>query len=134
MLLPDVREVIDDPELGGGEPFTVVREVRKRTLTAGQNETVTRTRINLTGNIQPASTEDLQRLKEEEQSERVIVIRSLFQFSLGEDSGSGYTAPDLVIYLGEVYKITRVDQWTQWGFNTAYAAQQKGMSASELLA
>lgn len=133
MLLPDVLEIIDDPELGGGEPLTVIRETRRRTLAAGQSETVTRERIQITGNIQPASTEDLSRMTEEEQSERVIVIRAVFRFRIGSDDQSEYTASDLVIYLGDVYKVTRVDNWHQWGFTTAYAVHQKGMKASELL-
>lgn len=126
MLNPDVTELLDDPELGGGIAFTVVRETRKRTLVAGQNEQVTRERFQATGNIQPAQTEDLQLFPEEDRSQRIIVIRTTFTFRLGEDAKSAYQPSDKVIFENAVWKVTRMDHWTDWGFTTAYAVLQRG--------
>ena len=127
MLNPDVTELLDDPDLGGGESFTVVRETRRRSLAANQSEQVIRRRFAVTGNVQPAQTEDLQLLPEENRSERVIVIRSKFTFELGTDGKSSYAPADLIIYDGKVWKATRVDHWSAWGFTTTYAVLQRGV-------
>lgn len=132
MLNPDVTELLDDPELGGGVAFTVIRETRRRTLAAGGSEQVSRNRLAATGNIQPAQMEELQLLAAEEQSERVIVIRSTFSFQIGTDSAAAYMPADLVIYDGAVWKVTRLDHWEPWGFSVAYASLQKGVSPDAL--
>ena len=129
--MPDVTEVIDDPDLGGGQPFQVVRQVRRRTLQAGASESIHNEHINLTGNIQPAQTDDLQLLPEEDRKTRTIVIRALFAFQLGSDAQTSYTPADIVIFHDEVYKVIRIDDWSNWGFQTAYASFQKGMTAHD---
>ena len=132
MLNPDVTDLLDDPELGGGVAFTVVRQTRRRTLSAYQDEEVTPEKFTATGNIQPAQEEALNLLPEEDRSERVIVIRSTFVFQLGHDDGSEYVQPDFVIYDDAVWKVERMDHWTAWGFTVAYAVLQKGESPDEL--
>lgn len=132
MLNPDVTELLDDPDLGGGVAFTVYRQTRKRTLAAGQNEKVSSEKLDATGNIQPAGEEALNLLPEEDRSERVIVIRSTFIFQLGNDEAHSYTPSDLVIYDDAVWKVTRMDHWTQWGFTTAYAVLQRGVDPNGL--
>ena len=131
MLLPDITHVIDDPEVGGGVRFTVVRQSRKRTLVAGASEKTVNEKLIATGNIQPAQTSDLQLFPEEQRNTKIIVIRSTFTFQLGDDNGSGYNPTDYVIYQGEVYKVTRIDMWQSWGFQTAYATLQKGVKPDD---
>ena len=126
MLMPDVTEIIDDPEIGGGQPFDVVRQIRHRTLAAGKNEQVINKWLHATGNIQPAGEDALQLMPEEDRSSKTIVIRAKFAFQLGNDNASSYTPADIVIYIGEVYKVTRLEDWSSWGFQTAYATLQKG--------
>ena len=131
MLMPDVTELLDDPDLGGGEAFTVVRDTRTRSLEASAQGAISRVRIDATGNIQPAQTEDLQLLPDEDRSEETIVIRSVLSFQLGSDGHASYTLPDIVLYDNRAWKVIRIDHWQSWGFNTVYAKCLRGESPSK---
>lgn len=132
MLNPDVTELLDDPELGGGESFTVIREERRRTLVAGASEQVTMTKLQATGNIQPAGEEALQLIPQEDQSDQMIVIYTKFIFQLGEDGYGEYKPADRVIYDNNLWKVMRVNHWTKWGFTIAYAVKQEGANLDGL--
>lgn len=132
MLNPDVTELLDDPELGGGVSFLVIREQRRRTLVAGSSEQVTITKITATGNIQPADIEALQLFPEEDRSDKVIVIYTKFAFQLGADGDSEYMPADIVIYDHMAWKVTRVNHWSKWGFTIAYATHVEGVDLSGL--
>lgn len=123
MLLPDVLEIIDDPEVGGGVEFQVIRTVTTRKL--GTVENVTQT-INATGNIQPEG-KGIQASTLEDPMNEGIVIYSTFIFQTGENSGGiSFTGPDEVIWNGIRWRLTRVDNWADWGFTIAHAERVRG--------
>lgn len=123
MLLPDVLEIIDDPEVGGGVEFQVIRTVTTRKL--GTVENVTQT-INATGNIQPEG-KGIQASTLEDPMNEGIVIYSTFIFQTGANSGGiSFTGPDEVIWNGIRWRLTRVDNWADWGFTIAHAERVRG--------
>lgn len=120
MLMPDVTEILNDPEVGGGQPFQVVRYATTRTLGS-----VTRTpeTFDLIGNIQPQDMTSQTSTSEDELNE-TIVIYAIFAFQRGEnDGGLTYTEADEVLYNGKRYRVTRVNNWSEWGFSIAYATR-----------
>ena len=75
-----------------------------------------------TGNVQPqekgnqaSTTEDL--LNE------VIVIYSTFIFQVGSNDGVNIVESDIVKHNGKYYRVTKVDDWSQWGYTRAYATR-----------
>lgn len=127
--LPDVTFLLDDPALGGGVAFTVVRQ--SRVLSLLSDASVTTEYIPATGNIQPAQPEDLQQLPEEQRHETVIVIRSTFKFRLASDVNGVQHLPDEIDYHGNRWKVTRVDQWAAWGFTTAWATLRREVTVND---
>lgn len=127
--LPDVTFLLDDPDLGGGVAFTVIRQ--SRILSLVSDVSVTTESIQATGNIQPAQPEDLQQLPEEQRHETVIVIRSTFNFRLASEEDGVQYLPDEVEYNGNRWKVTRVDQWAAWGFTTAWATLRREVTVSD---
>lgn len=127
--LPDVTFLLDDPDLGGGVAFTVIRQ--SRILSLVSDVSVTTESIQATGNIQPAQPEDLQQLPEEQRHETVIVIRSTFNFRLASEENGVQYLPDEVEYNGNRWKVTRVDQWAAWGFTTAWATLRREVTVSD---
>lgn len=127
--LPDVTFLLDDPDLGGGVAFTVIRQ--SRILSLVSDASVTTESIQATGNIQPAQPEDLQQLPEEQRHETVIVIRSTFNFRLASEENGVQYLPDEVEYNGNRWKVTRVDQWAAWGFTTAWATLRREVTVSD---
>ena len=123
-LSPDVTELLTDPELGGGLEFTVIRKTTRNTIDGRVTEVTT---IKGTGNIQPPSAYDLQLTHEEQSSEPMIVIRSTTEFSMGSNNGTGsvYCEPDEVVAMGKRWKIKRLDDWSAWGFTSAWFTLMK---------
>ena len=120
MLMPDVTEILDDPEVGGGEPFQVVRYTSKRTLGA-----ITKTSqvYNLTGNIQPQDMGAQSSTVEDLMTEN-IVIYAKFAFQAGENNGGvTFYGADEILYDNKKYRVTRVNNWAKWGFSIAYASR-----------
>ncbi|MBP5460617.1 MAG: hypothetical protein J6Y20_00620 [Lachnospiraceae bacterium] len=120
MLLPDVTEILDDPEVGGGQSFQVIRRTVSRGLgTANSTETT----YNVTGNIQPQDLSAQTSTSEDTETE-TIVIYAIFSFQTGENDGNGpYTSADEILYDGKRYRVTRVNNWSKWGFSIAYATR-----------
>ena len=116
-LEPDVTDLVDDPDLGG-QSF----QIRRRTITwqGGRSSAATEEIINTTGNIQPLSSETLQFFPEGERRNGMISIhtRTFMHLSDGKDIS------DEVTWLGEEYKVIRVDRWVEYGFCVAYAAKR----------
>lgn len=124
MLNPEVIELLDDPDLGGGVAFLVVRKTNKRSLL--EPEGVTEEFLTGTGNIQPSGPDQIQVLPEEMRHDKVIVIYTTFAFHMGEDGSGGYTSPDLVLWDGRMWDVLQVDDWAKWGYHVAYATERKG--------
>lgn len=123
MLQPDVQFLLDDPDLGGGVPFTVTRITWERVY--GHEKEKKREVFRASGNVQPAGSTDLQTMPDEDRRNGVIVIRSTFGFQTGEDRGDTFIGADEVVVQGHVWRITRVEHWDAWGFTTAYATLKK---------
>ena len=122
MLFPDVTEILDDPEVGGGVAFQVIRTTNTRKI---NGVTQSKETFQATGNIQPAGKQTQASTPEDLLSEE-IVIRSTFVFQTGVNNGNTFLGPDEVIYQGETWRITKVDNWSEWGFTTAYATKVMG--------
>lgn len=119
MLNPDVTEILDDPELGGGVSFTVrrIKIVRvKASVTKDATEFLA------TGNIQPVDKSAMQNSDEDKLSEQ-IVIRTTAILQNGMRNEDGTFEPDEVLYKGSRWRVLRVENWEDWGFVTAYATR-----------
>ena len=119
MLNPDVTEILNDPEVGGGVSFQVRRVLNTRT-----KGSVTQTPViyPLTGNIQPQN-KSTQSSTVEDLLNESIVVYALFDFQTGENNGGTFTGPDEILWKDRVWRVTNVNNWTDWGFNIAYATK-----------
>ena len=123
MLDPDVLEILQDPEVGGGVAFKVHRRTTTRVL--GSFETSTET-FDVTGSIQPQEKSNQSSTAEDLQTE-IIVIRAPFTFQTGSnDGGKTEVQADEVLWRSSVWRVTRVDDWSDWGFTVAYATKDRG--------
>ena len=121
----NLAAVLSDPELGGTS-FSVSRKAYNRQLgevIPGSVEVYT-----ASGNIQPATSEDLQLFPQEERSEDMIIILSSFHFRLGETTeGVFFTSADILTWRGQDYRVIKVKDWlAQGGYCKAWAVRQKG--------
>ena len=119
MLMPDVTEILNDPEVGGGVSFTVTRNSSVRSR-GGYVKTPTT--YEATGNVQPQDM-SIQSSTAEDLLTESIVIYSTFAFQAGSNSGSSIVEADIVSYDGNLWRVTRVDNWAKWGFTRAYATR-----------
>ena len=115
MLSPDVLEIIDDPEIAGGQPFTVLRKTLTR-VRGGVNESVDEYAV--TGNIQPAGKGVSPSQSEDEQNES-ITIWTKFTLQCGEPG----TAADEIVFNGKRWRLTSVDDYSGWGFTIGHATR-----------
>lgn len=122
MNLPDVLENLNDPELGGGVAFQVKRTVNTRAMGNVTQETEY---LNVTGNIQPQTKSSQASTPEDPRTEE-IVIYAAFEFQLGANDGDKFTGPDEILFNGNTYRVTRVNNWSDWGFSIAYAERVMG--------
>ena len=54
------------------------------------------------------------------------MIYAAFEFKLGANNGDKFTGPDEILFNGKTYRVTRVDNWADWGFTIAYAERVMG--------
>ena len=106
MLQPDITMLLTDEDLGGNQKFTVVRTTRRMGMYDSQVTSVKR--FEMMGNIQPYVPIALNQVPEESRHEQQIVIRSTFEFQMGEENGTQFTDPDEIVYLGKRWKITSI--------------------------
>ena len=123
MLMPDVLEIIDDPEVGG-HAFQVRRTTTSRTLGRVVNTSVI---YDVTGNIQPQDMSAQTSTSEDLMTESIVAYAK-FSFSAGFNSGEAFTGPDEILYNGKVYRTTHVSDWSDWGFSIAYATRVHDMA------
>ena len=122
MLDPDVLEILQDPEVGGGVAFKVKRKTTTRIL--GGDET-TEEVFDLTGSIQPQD-KSIQSSTAEDLKTEIIVVRAPFAFQTGSNSGKTIIQTDIIVWKGASWRVTRVDDWSEWGYSTAYATKDMG--------
>lgn len=121
-LLPDVTEILDDPEVGGGVSFTVERVVNTR---HHGNVTQSTETYQCTGNIQPAGKSSQTSTTEALLTED-IQIYTTFPLSTGINNGLTFTESDRVLYDGKTWKVTSVQNWEKWGFTIGTATRMMG--------
>ena len=120
MLLPDVTAIINDPDVGGGVPFQVIRStIARRGPSDYENvEEV----FNETGNIQPQDKSN-QASTPEDKLEESIVIYTTFTLQDGSNNGVQSVEADVIFYNGIHWRITKVDDWSAWGYTRGYATR-----------
>jgi hypothetical protein len=122
MLDPDVLEILQDPEVGGGVAFKVKRKTTTRIL--GGDKT-TEEVFDLTGSIQPQD-KSIQSSTAEDLKTEIIVVRAPFAFQTGSNSGKTIIQTDIIVWKDASWRVTRVDDWSEWGYSTAYATKDMG--------
>ncbi len=119
----NLAAILSDPELGG-TTFYVFRPSYTKVMGEVVPSITTDTIVK--GNIQPASSEDLQLFPQEERSEEMIVILASYPFSLGEAGEGSFTSADIVNWQGRKYRVVRVKDWfPHGGYYKAWAVRQK---------
>ena len=121
MLMPDVTPILYDPEVGGGQPFQVIRNASVRSR-GGYAKTPTIT--NAVGNIQPQEMSNQTSTTEDLLNES-IVIYSTFCFQTGSNNGSSIIEADIVFWNDLYWRVTRVEDWSKWGYTRAYATRMR---------
>ena len=121
LLSPDVLEIIDDPEVGGGVEFLVCRKKIIR-IRGSVSESITQ--INATGNIQPEGKSAAPGPAEDVLDER-IVIYTTFTLQPGGKPADGTYEADEILYDQIRYRITSVENYYQWGFTVGHATRMR---------
>jgi len=119
MLMPNVTAILDDPEVGGGQEFKVIRNASVRDK-GGYKKTPTT--YNATGNLQPQEMSNQASTSEDLLNESIVVY-STFPFQTGSNTGSSIIEADIIFYNDLYWRVTRVENWSQWGFTKAYATR-----------
>lgn len=122
MLDPDVLEILQDPEVGGGVAFKVKRKTTTRIL---GGDVTTEEVFDLTGSIQPQD-KSIQSSTAEDLKTEIIVVRAPFAFQTGSNSGKTIIQTDIIVWKDASWRVTRVDDWSEWGYSTAYATKDMG--------
>lgn len=122
MLRPDIRSLMNDPDIGGGQSFVIVRSYYQRSK-GRLDTTPVVVRIDAVGSVQPAGVDALQQLPEADRSGKVIIIRSETKMQMGSTDANGDLQPDNIEYGGELYKVLQSKDWEKWGMSVAYATR-----------
>ncbi len=117
-----LSEALLDPELGFSS-FTVERLTYTRTPTGTEPRSQT---FQALGCIHPATPEQLEAVPEEDRHETAIAIYTDFTLSLGQDHGVSYVAPDRIHWAGETWWLTRLRDWSQFGYYQGTAVKLQG--------
>lgn len=117
--MPDISELLYDPDVGGGQEFKVERTIQTRDKgrLVSQPTVVT----DAIGNVQPAQPDELEQFPEEDQKNSVMAFRSTFQFQLGSDDGITSVSPDVISYQDKKYRLLKIDDWSVYGWQCAFA-------------
>lgn len=122
MNMPDVTAILYDPEVGGGVEFTVERETSIRSSLPPYGFTKSTSTLTGVGNIQPQE-KSIQSSTTEDLLTESIVIYSTFLFQTGSNTGTTNVQADIVTYNGLKWRVTKVEDWSAWGFTKAYATR-----------
>lgn len=121
MLNPDILSVLNDHDVGGGQPFTIIRATATRVK--GRDTAPTLQTIEATGSVQPADRNALEQIPEGDRDNDVIVIRTETMIQNGETTDTGDVMPDEILYHDHRYKVIRTGEWQRWGMYVAYAVR-----------
>ena len=131
MQLPDITDLLYDPDVGGNQPFIIKRTtVTRRKGRYADSQTQS---IKASGSVQPAGTNALEQLPEGDRDKGVYIVRTRTAMYMGSETDEASTLADEIIYNGDRYKILMVKEWQAWGMYVAYMtriqpaeAQQEG--------
>jgi hypothetical protein len=108
----DVNGLLVDPMIAG-EAFTVVR--RLEVVSSTGNVQTVNTYLPARGSIGPVAPDQLNRLPEQqEQSKSLSVVTAFRLMGAAQVAGTRYQ-PDLVLWKGDFYVVTALDDYTQYG-------------------
>lgn len=127
MLMPDVTDILNDPEVGGGVEFDVTRVSAVR-VREGYSRTIST--FHAIGNIQPQEMSNQPSTAEDLLNESIVVY-STFAFQTGSNNGTSIIEADIVEYDGLRWRVTRVDDWSAWGYTRAYATRIMDVSIQQ---
>lgn len=118
--MPDVTAILDDPEVGGGISFKVIRETATRDIEKGyvKNMQV----FNVTGNIQPQDKSN-QASTPEDKLDESIVIYTTFTLQTGVNNVDSIIEADIIFYRDLHWRVTKVEDWSEWGYTRGYATR-----------
>lgn len=103
----DVTDIVLDPDLGG-QTFDVIRETVG--VSEGGLRTTVGTRIvGQAGNVQPATSGELERLPEAERLNGAITVYTPFPLTAGD----GNRTADVVWWEGRHYTVATSNAWPQ---------------------
>ena len=125
--MKQLSAIVTDPEMGGS-----AFHVSRKTYTRELGEVILSAVAGFTaaGSVQPASSEDLALLPQEERSEDTIILLSPFHFRLGEVSDLDFTTTDEIVWRGQRYRVIKVKSWgPQGGYYKAWAVRQRPQRA-----
>ena len=121
--MTELSSILSDPDLGG-TTFFVSRKTWRREL--GEVVPESASGQYASGSIQPAASEDLNLVPQEERSQEMIIVLSPFHFRLGETEETTFTAPDMISWNGGKYRVVKVKSWANpAGFYKAWAIRQR---------
>lgn len=127
MNMPDVTAILYDPEVGGGQEFQVERNTLVR-VRGGYSKTATL--FNAIGNIQPQEDSNQTSTSEDLLNESIVIYSTHF-FQTGSNNGTDKVESDIVLYDGHRWRVTRVDDWSKWGWSRAYATKIRDIPETE---
>ena len=55
-----------------------------------------------------------------------IVIYTTFTLQNGANDGASIVEPDEILWNGERWRITSINNWAEWGFTVGYAEKVRG--------
>ena len=130
MLLPDITTLLYDPDVGGGQPFTI-----KRTTISyrkGRYEESAPEYIQAAGSVQPSGVNPLSQQPEADRDDAVYIVRTRTALQMGSQNADGTTVlSDEIIYNGEHYKILSVKEWQARGMYVTFMTRIEPSKAQE---
>lgn len=130
MQLPDITTLLYDPEVGGGQPFTIKRTTisyKKGRYKKSSVET-----ISAAGSVQPSGVNPLSQQPEADRDDAVYIVRTCTALQMGSQNKDGTTVlSDEIIYNGDRYKILSVKEWQAWGMYVAFMTRIEPSEAQE---
>lgn len=111
----DVSDILSDPDFS--EMISVTRTIKSAPI-GGLTQSTTST-FTLTAVVQPATSDDLQRMIDVERLTGAITI-----YAAGPDA---LLASDVIAWRGRVYTIHQTDDWSQYG--AGYIRALAGMTS-----
>ena len=126
-LLPDITDLLYDPDVGGGQPFIIKRTTvinRKGRFYSSSEET-----IEASGSVQPSGVNPLNQQPEGDRDDAVYIVRTRTPLQMGSETETGAILSDEIIYHGERYKVLSVKEWQHWGMFVANITRIKPSAA-----